>query len=354
MKSYGTLIIDEDRKLKLITMNKLKVQYNIIYGDHSFRKMVYEDMYGVMSDHENNRIAGLPRIENKEGLMELVKYWTATSLKMLYLLYENGELVGTLSAFESPHFGENAVEVGYIVKPGNQGKGLGTTLLRESTKDLLNRKYNIYLGFRDGNYASEKIAIKNKYTYHTRMEVGDRPMTYYRFLKGTPINESKDFIDNKNFLTNKTITLGYDKPYTLTRVNSVMLSLEEYIHFSVSPNYQKKLENTYYVYGPLHHKTNRELKTYNVYSNRVVIDSDSARRMFINQEDIMTNSLESLLDDCLHVEDFSTDEHGTVFFYLVNKEKTAKLSAKYDRGMIFILDFSLNDKKNEVVAAKNQ
>lgn len=345
MKSYDTLVIDEDRKLKLITMDKMNV-HSMIYGDYSLGKIVYEDMYGVMSDHENNTIAGLPRIENKESLMELVKYWAATSLKMLYLLYENNELVGILNAFESSHFGENAIEIGYIVKPGNQGKGLGTILLRESTKDLLNRKYNIYLGFRDGNYASEKIAIKNKYTYHTRMEVGDRPMTYYRFLKGTPINESKDFTDNKNFLTNKTITLGYDKPYTLTRVNSVMLSLEEYIYFSVSPNYQKKLENTYYVYGPLHHNTNRELKTYNVYSNRVVVESDAARRMFIDHEDIRTNSLEALLDDRLYVEDFSADEHGIVFFYLVNKEKTAKLSARYDKGMIFILDFYLNDKEN--------
>lgn len=346
MKSYDTLVIDEDRKLKLIIMDKMNIQ-SMIYGDHSLDKMIYEDMYEVMSDHENNKVAGLPRIENREALIELVKHWTATSLKMLYLLYENNELVGTLNAFESPHFGENAVEIGYIVKLGNQGKGIGTILLREATKDLLNRKCNIYLGFRDGNYASEKIAIKNKYTYHTRMEVGDRPMTYYRFLKGTPINESKDFTDNKNFLTNKTITLGYDKPYTLTRVNSVMLSLEEYIYFSLSPNYQKKLENTYYVYGPLHHKTNRELKTYNVYSNRVVIDSDSARRMFVDQEDIITNSLEAVLGDCLYVEDFSTDERGNVFFNLMNKEKTAKISAIYDKGMIFILDFYLNDKKNQ-------
>lgn len=73
MKSYDTLVIDEDRKLKLITMDKMNV-HSMIYGDHSLGKMVYEDMYGVMSDHENNRIAGLPRIENKESLMELVKY----------------------------------------------------------------------------------------------------------------------------------------------------------------------------------------------------------------------------------------------------------------------------------------
>ncbi len=74
MKSYDTLVIDEDRKLKLITMDKLNVQYGMIYGDYSLDKIVYEDMYGVMSDHENNRIAGLPRIENKEALMNLVKY----------------------------------------------------------------------------------------------------------------------------------------------------------------------------------------------------------------------------------------------------------------------------------------
>lgn len=73
MKSYDTLVIDEDRKLKLITMDKMNV-HSMIYGDHSLGKMVYEDMYGVMSDHENNRIAGLPRIENKERLMELVKH----------------------------------------------------------------------------------------------------------------------------------------------------------------------------------------------------------------------------------------------------------------------------------------
>lgn len=73
MKSYDTLVIDEDRKLKLITMDKMNV-HSMIYGDYSLGKMVYEDMYGVMSDHENNRIAGLPRIENKESLMELVKY----------------------------------------------------------------------------------------------------------------------------------------------------------------------------------------------------------------------------------------------------------------------------------------
>lgn len=73
MKSYDTLVIDEDRKLKLITMDKMNV-HSMIYGDHSLGKMVYEDMYGVMSDHENNRIAGLPRIENKEALMELVKH----------------------------------------------------------------------------------------------------------------------------------------------------------------------------------------------------------------------------------------------------------------------------------------
>ena len=36
---------------------------------------------------------------------------------------------------------------------------------------------------------------------------------------------------------------------------------------------------------------------------------------------------------------------GLFFFYLVNKEKTAKLSARYDKGMIFILDFYLNDKE---------
>lgn len=73
MKSYDTLVIDEDRKLKLITMDKMNV-HGMIYGDHSLGKIVYEDMYGVMSDHENNRIAGLPRIENKEALMELVKH----------------------------------------------------------------------------------------------------------------------------------------------------------------------------------------------------------------------------------------------------------------------------------------
>lgn len=73
MKSYDTLVIDEDRKLKLITMDKMNI-HSMIYGDYSLGKMVYEDMYGVMSDHENNRIAGLPRIENKERLMELVKH----------------------------------------------------------------------------------------------------------------------------------------------------------------------------------------------------------------------------------------------------------------------------------------
>lgn len=73
MKSYDTLVIDEDRKLKLITMDKMNV-HSMIYGDYSLGKIVYEDMYGVMSDHENNTIAGLPRIENKESLMELVKY----------------------------------------------------------------------------------------------------------------------------------------------------------------------------------------------------------------------------------------------------------------------------------------
>lgn len=72
MKSYDTLVIDEDRKLKLITMDKMNIQ-SMIYGDYSLSKIVYEDMYGVMSDHENNRIAGLPIIENKEALMELVK-----------------------------------------------------------------------------------------------------------------------------------------------------------------------------------------------------------------------------------------------------------------------------------------
>lgn len=73
MKSYDTLAIDEDRKLKLITMDKMNI-HSMIYGDYSLGKMVYEDMYGVMSDHENNRIAGLPRIENKESLMKLVKH----------------------------------------------------------------------------------------------------------------------------------------------------------------------------------------------------------------------------------------------------------------------------------------
>ena len=73
MKSYDTLVIDEDRKLKLITMDKMNIQ-SMIYGDYSLGKIVYEDMYGVMSDHENNRIAGLPRIDNKEGLIELFKH----------------------------------------------------------------------------------------------------------------------------------------------------------------------------------------------------------------------------------------------------------------------------------------
>lgn len=73
MKPYDTLVIDEDRKLKLITMDKMNI-HSMIYSDYSLGKMVYEDMYGVMSDHENNRIAGLPRIENKEGLIELVRH----------------------------------------------------------------------------------------------------------------------------------------------------------------------------------------------------------------------------------------------------------------------------------------
>lgn len=73
MKSYDTLVIDEDRKLKLITMDKMNIQ-SMIYGDYLLGKIIYEDMYGVMSDHENNRIAGLPRIENKEDLIELVKH----------------------------------------------------------------------------------------------------------------------------------------------------------------------------------------------------------------------------------------------------------------------------------------
>lgn len=226
---YNTTLIMNDDKIRIERVNKASVR---TLSDEFYRKV-----FDVFSDPENNIKAGVQVIKNPMEMRDQVNSWFNDSSIYMYFLYYENELVGSLQAFEARAFGINSISVGYIVKPGNQGKGLGTIMLREATRDLVKEGYNIMLGFRDGNYASEKLAIKNNYKYHARVSVSDidgnfRPMTYYKY-ESSFINESKSLLDNKSILLEQVVKLENGE---LRRVNPSIISLEEYIYFSSSPN----------------------------------------------------------------------------------------------------------------------
>ena len=124
----------------------------------------------------------------------------------MFFLYEGNDIVGTTQAFKASIFGENTLSLGYIVSKKHQGKGYGTTMLRFVSNFLNDLDINIVLGFRDGNVASEKIAAKNNYTFHMRMDQADqhgkiRPMTYYKYAGKPIMNESYSVIPSSKILT---------------------------------------------------------------------------------------------------------------------------------------------------------
>lgn len=83
------------------------------------------------------------------------------------------------------------------------------------------------------------------------------------------------------------------------RVNPSIISLEEYMYFSCSPNYKDKLEGTYYLWGPVNNNTRNNLLKVGVKSNRIVIPYTHAG-LFGDDEIVDTKPLEELLSSTMY------------------------------------------------------
>jgi GNAT superfamily N-acetyltransferase len=125
----------------------------------------------------------------------------------MFFLFKGKDVIGTTQAFRSKSFDPNTLSLGYIISPSHQGKGYGTIMLKFVSEYLHSDKlfFDVVLGFRDGNFASEKIAAKNNYQYYLRTNVPDiegnvRPMTYYKYGGKPLINESYSVIPNNKTL----------------------------------------------------------------------------------------------------------------------------------------------------------
>lgn len=220
----------------------------------------------------------------------------------MFFLYENDKIIGTTQAFKTVHFGENNLNIGYIISPEDQGKGLGTKMLRFVSEYLTEKGYPLVLGFRDGNYASEKIAAKNNYTYLKRIEVPDsfgnsRPMTYYKYQGKLNLNEEYQLVPGQNIVGDEGL---YINDIMFKRVDPSKFNIEEYMYLCNSVYKPDNLKNSYYLAGPIHFKTVEKLKKKKIYADRFGI-TDSYNLGIKDNADIVSDELMEYISNDLNV-----------------------------------------------------
>lgn len=234
-------------------------------------KISLPELYNnVFSDYENNRIAGLPPFYDVKELKHAINLWFNDTTKFMFFLYKGNSIIGNLQAFTpyiqqmSPDIIDNGIEVGYMIAPSEHGKGYGTLFLEAVTSYLVQEGYTPVLGFRDGNYASEKIALKNNYKFLKRITKPDidnrnKPMTYMvyggekRNLKQS-LNE--DAYSNQTIIINETDEIKH----RVRRIGPSLMNYDEYIYLSSSLDKPTELNETYYIISPVHRNIVNDLK----------------------------------------------------------------------------------------------
>lgn len=286
--------------------------------DPLLTKEFYNNLYNnVFANKDNNLKAGLITMRSVADVEYQIVFWLNGSSKYMFFMYNGKNIVGTTQAFKSSAFDDDTLSLGYIMSPQSQGKGYGTMMLKFVSSYLHDKNIKVVLGFRDGNVASERIAVKSNYSYLMRTSTADakgvvRPITFYKYNGTTIVNEGYDAITSSKILTtNQWID---DKDHILSRVNPKMLSLDEYVYFSTSANKPIALNETYFLFTTAHYGLTDRLKKEGIKSKTFGLTDKASKNLFDPsvKGDIVLNKFYSLLESDLRIFQISDDKTSMI------------------------------------------
>lgn len=307
----------------------------------------YNRLYNnVFSDKDNNLKAGLVGIDGPNDLRLQIETWLNDSSPYMFFLFKGNDVIGTTQAFKSSMFSPSTLSLGYTLSPLHQGKGYGTIMLKFVSEYLHSDKlwFDLVLGFRDGNTASERIAAKNNYTYYLRTTVADaegvrRPMTYYKYNGKQNINEGYNVISQKKVLTTNQWIEDSDK--IISRINPKILSFNEYVYLTTSSNKPVTLDETYFVFTSAHYGLMDQLKKEKIKTISFGVTDRAAKNMFdpSKKGDIVLDEFFNLVESDLKILE-------------INKEKTAmilgnengEVKVKKVGNVMLVEDFAITKK----------
>lgn len=303
----------------------------------------FSNLYNnVFSDETNNLKAGLTGMNSTDEVQQQIKNWLKEPFTYMFFLFKGKDVVGTTQTFKSWRY-TGALTLGYTVSPLHQGKGYGTIMLKFVTDHLIKVGFDeILLGFRDGNVASERIAAKNNYTYHSRTNVPDasgvnRPMTYYKYNGKNTINESYSVIPQKKVLTTNQWIEDSDK--ILSRVNPKIISFNEYVYLSTSTNKPISLNETYFVFTSAHHELTDRLRKERIKSISFGMTDRISKNLFdpTTKGDIILDEFYNLVESDLKILEVNRDKTSMILGNDIGEVKI-----KIIDNIMLIEDFVLN------------
>ena len=127
----------------------------------------FEDYYKIRCSPSDVYWNGYSSIPEKESFRTIFMSRLSTASfqepedRRLYLICIDDESSEDAVGFVQLIFRQNAVELGYSVMDGYQGKGIATKALSLAVKIAETHNERIIVRIRDDNFASQKVALRN-------------------------------------------------------------------------------------------------------------------------------------------------------------------------------------------------